>query len=118
MRLFKRNILRDLPASSAVVERDGKRWARVTDGGRQRLQEIVAVRRKGHQAVDRMIVGTSRCWYGKVQLGPKAWRTVRLYSDKTASERELQKLQSQADQRAAGIATRSEERRGGKAWRP
>jgi integrase len=104
MRLFRRNILRDLPAPCEIIEKDGERLAQFEDG-KVRVRPIVTVRRKGRPPVDRICVGTTRHWFGKVQLGPKAWRTVRLFTDKTASERELQKLQAQADQRAAGIAT-------------
>jgi integrase len=50
----------------------------------------------------------SGIWYGKIREGSRpyqTWRVVPLFSDKTASERELQKLQALADRRAQGMIT-------------
>ena len=43
-------------------------------------------------------------WYAKLRTDGQ-WRNVRLYTDKTASERKRQDLQRDADQRAAGVIT-------------
>jgi integrase len=48
-------------------------------------------------------VQRSSCWYGKVKTGPMQRRRVKLFSDKSASERRLRELQIEADQRASGI---------------
>src|SRR4051812_37995014 len=48
----------------------------------------------------------SDCYYGKVKLGPGQWSSKhRLYGDKTASERRLKELQTEADQRHSGVRT-------------
>ena len=44
----------------------------------------------------------SRCWYGKVKVGAQ-WQRVKLFSDKTASERRLRDLQNDADRGEAGL---------------
>src|SRR5690348_16558527 len=44
-----------------------------------------------------------RHYHGKIQLGPKRWKRVKLFTDKTASERRLGELQRQADMRSAGV---------------
>lgn len=59
----------------------------------------IAVTRKGKRV-------KSAEYYGKVKLGPGAWSSkVKLFVDKTASERRLKELQQQADQRTAGVLT-------------
>ena len=51
-------------------------------------------------------------WYGKVRVAPWQWRQVALFTDKVASERELMRLQREADQRAAGVVTPEMEQAG------
>src|SRR2546430_2267497 len=49
----------------------------------------------------------SNVYYGVVKNGPgkKEWERVKLFADKTASERRLRELQREADQRQAGMIT-------------
>jgi integrase len=44
-------------------------------------------------------------WYGKLRVGKHEWRNIVLYTDKTASERELMNRQAEMDQRMAGVIT-------------
>lgn len=46
----------------------------------------------------------SQRWYGKVRRG-NLWQNVILFTDKVASQRELIRLQAEADRRAAGVIT-------------
>jgi integrase len=50
------------------------------------------------------------CWYGKVKVGPGKRNRVKLFSDKTSSQRRLTELQKEADRRAAGIDTADTDR--------
>src|SRR4051794_12649767 len=46
----------------------------------------------------------TRLWYGKIRLAPGRWSPrIRLSTDKTASERELAKLQARHDRGVAGL---------------
>lgn len=113
IRVFKRNVLADIPAGAVVAGEGEERAARWTDGGRRRTATVVSTRlsaAKGGGAVDRIIVGQEPVYSGKVKLGPKHWRTVRLYSDKVASERELARLQGEADRHDAGCTSADVER--------
>ena len=101
--VFKRNFLEDLPAGAAVETKGGKRVAVWTEGGRTRKAEVVTTR-KG----DKIVTGESSTYYGKLRVGKKPhhhWKTVPLFSDKTASERELNRLQCHEDRKAAGVVT-------------
>src|SRR5262245_16233401 len=96
--VFKRNILAVPPADAVTVHKKGQRFARYNAGGRTFQRELVTTS-KG----DRVVIGQSRKWYGKVKLGTKTWKTVQLYTDRTASERRLQDLQRDADLCDSGV---------------
>lgn len=101
--VFNRNILANMPAGASIEAKGGKRTARWNEGGRTR-KAGVATTRDG----DRIITGESDTWYGKLRIGKRPhhqWKTVTLFTDKTASERELAKMQTAEDQRAAGVVT-------------
>src|SRR5262245_36531461 len=49
-------------------------------------------------------------WYGKIKIGPRNWKKVKLFTDRVASDRRLAELQRQADQRAAGMQTADTDR--------
>ncbi len=44
-------------------------------------------------------------YYGKLKVVPGTWKRVSLYTDKESSRRRLRELQTEADQRRAGILT-------------
>ena len=44
-------------------------------------------------------------WYGKIAVSTDKRIRVKLFTDKTASERRLMELQREADQRASGVRT-------------
>lgn len=52
----------------------------------------------------------STFWYGKVRVGAKAYRRVKLYQYKPAAARMLAELQAEADQRASGMKTAETDR--------
>lgn len=95
--IFKRNILEPLPDNATIVEKGGKRFVR-DEARRPVLREITQTR-----TGDKVIVGQSSKWYGKVKTGPMVWKTVLLYTDKTASERRLKDLQEDADRIDSGV---------------
>src|SRR5271170_7169163 len=49
-------------------------------------------------------------YHGKIKLGPGVQKRVKLFTDRTASERELAKLQKEADQRASGVINSDNQR--------
>ncbi len=51
-------------------------------------------------------------YHGKIKLGPGSQRRVKLFTDRTASERELVKLQKEADQRTSGVINSDSQRAG------
>src|SRR5271154_105341 len=100
--LFKRNELLPLPTGAVITEKDGTKLAIWTDVAGKRRKSPLS--EKG----DKIIVGQSAIWFGKVRVGKRGhhhWKTVSLFSDKTASERGLPKLQAIEDQPAAGCIT-------------
>lgn len=98
--VFKRNILKPIPTGAAIIERSGKRIAKFTEGTRTVTRPIVSTR-----SGDRIVTGQSSVWMGKVKVGPDHRKVVRLYTDKTSSERRLAELQKLADRRASGVRT-------------
>src|SRR5687767_9169133 len=104
--MFKRNVLAQVPPGARVAEEDGRRCARWTDdGGKAQRRPVVTTR-----AGDKVVLRESTHWYGKVAAGKGRWRTVRLYTDKTASQRRVAELQRLADRRDAGAVTAEVER--------
>ena len=49
-------------------------------------------------------------WYGRLQVSPKRWLKVKLFTDLGISRRKLLELQRQADMRAEGFSTVEQER--------
>jgi hypothetical protein len=99
--LFKRNKLSPIPAGAVISEKDGRQVASWKDGGRTRRAPL-------NDTSDKIVTGESARWQGKLRIGKPphhTWKTVRLFADKTASERELMKMQTIEDQRAAGVIT-------------
>jgi integrase len=107
--LFKRNDLIPLPPKAVVTEKNGTKRAIWTDAtGKRRKSQL-------SRAGDKIIIGESDRWFGKLRVGKSPhhrWKTVLLFTDKTASERELAKLQAREDQRAAGVITAEMEHAG------
>src|SRR5688500_4210119 len=101
--VFKRNVLAAVPADAEIISQGGKRFAKWTDGGKSIRKPISA---KG----DKVLMGQSRLYYGKVQLAPGRWKTVTLFTDKTASERALNDRQKQVDRGAAGMSSAKTDR--------
>lgn len=102
MNLFKQAV-ETLPVSSETpieVDAGGRRFAVVMSDGRRRRLPIKKNRRTGAEYV---VTRESREWHGKIRLGPKTWRRVRLFTDKTASQRRLAEMQREADQDNVGV---------------
>jgi hypothetical protein len=88
IRVFKRNVLADIPAGAVVAGEGEARVARWTEGGRRRSAAVVSTRisaSKGGGTAERIVVRQEPVYSGKVRLGRNHWRTVRLYTDKLAS---------------------------------
>ena len=103
LQVFKRNILADVPSGATVEAKGGKRFAKWTEGGRSRKAEVVTTR-----TGEKIITGESSVWYGKLRIGKTPhhhWKTVALFSDKTASERELPAHAKTGGPGAAGVVT-------------
>lgn len=98
--VFKRNVLEPVPTGAEIVAQKDGRVAKWSEAGKARKAPVVATA-KG----DRIVTGQSAVWMGKVKVGAKQRQVVRLYSDKTASERKLAELQKEADNRDAGVIT-------------
>src|SRR4051812_23623967 len=92
--VYRLNKLKPLP-EDAVVASGVARWR---DDGRPTSAKIAT------DAPTKIIVGKSSCYYGKVKHGA-TWRRVKLYRDKSASERRLGELQREADQSHVGMRT-------------
>jgi integrase len=99
-RVFKRNTLGEVPTGATI---NGGEVVWKDADGRNRKARTTTVRGQL-----KLILGRSPIWYGKLREGKKPnhrWRTIPLFSDKGASESEIQRLQADADKRAAGLIT-------------
>jgi integrase len=105
---FRRNQLEDIHAGAEVRPSGGKRFAHWTDEAERAQKKEVVSTRTG----DKLLVGRDAVWSGKIKLAKGRWKTVRLFTDKTASERRLAEPQKAADRGAAGCTTAETDRLG------
>jgi integrase len=103
--VFKRNVLAAIPANAVIVEKDGKRFAKWTEAGRNVTREVVTTKKGSF-----IVTGESAVWYGKVKTAPKRWEVKKLYTDKTASVRRLTEMQKDADQWDSGVKVEAVEK--------